>query len=258
MREIDINVGDKTAFQRWLSEQPKHIQSNCKIVSADEVGQDYMLHIDKNTPDRFSPTLSDHAGDKEDKTLPRITVAPELFGCIIGYARCESDFLFHVYYTDAKLKKDKFRGGYEICQLNFKHCIKPNRLMVGNVNESDEHWLVSYSEETKEYVPVKIGNCFISEIKYSAVTGALPMATYTLYLELHGRDSLNFSKNIKLLKGFYEIVLTIDKKTDFGSVYNEETISVTKITAGKYSKAKQLNAAMLSMESLNKPKYLNW
>lgn len=256
--ESGLDDTDKLDFHKWFSIQSKQVQSNCRIVSSDELGQDYMLHIDKNTPAKFTPMFSEHAGREEDKTLPRITVAPNLFGCVIGYARCEPDFLFHAYDTSPDFKKDKFRGGYEICQLNFTHCLKPSDVMVSNASESDEHWLVNYNRETREYLPTKIGKCFISEIKYLASSDAAPVTTYTLYVELYGRDGIYFSKNIKLYKGFYRVTLTIDKKADWGNINNEKGISVFKISAGEYASAKGLSAAMLSMESITTPKYLNW
>jgi hypothetical protein len=48
---------DKEDFYHWFSIQSKTVQSNSKIVSAEEIKQDYMLHIDKKTPAKFVPMM---------------------------------------------------------------------------------------------------------------------------------------------------------------------------------------------------------
>jgi hypothetical protein len=252
--EITVDA-DKEDFYNWFATQSKETQTNSKIVSAEELGQDYMLHIDKLTPAKFISRMPRSAAKSENDTTPRITVAPNLVGCLIGYARAESDLLDG---TDkSTLERTGFRGGYDICTLPFKHCLFPNEKLVYDAKRSQEHWLVSYNKETLEYVPTKIGKLFVSKITYEAATDNLPKSTFEIYIENHKESGIRFSPSIYLDKGLHKAIVSFDRKNDAGSVDEEKNFTVTAIDLAEYNKHKQLSAAMLS-ESNKAPKYLNW
>lgn len=246
---------DKEDFYQWFSIQSKKVQTNARIVSAEEIDQDYMLHIDKKTPTKFVPMMPRSAAKNEDNTAARITVAPNLIGCLIGYARSEDDFLEG---TDKlSIKHTEFRGGYDICELNFKHCLYPNEKLVFDSPRSQEHWLVSYNKSTLEYKPTKIGKMFVSKITYESRSGKPPVPTFELFIECHKEDGIKFSPNIHLHKGFYKATVIFDRVVHPGSVDEEDSFKVEAISASEYNKAKQLSAAMLSHQD-KVPKYLNW
>lgn len=246
---------DRAEFMHWFTTQSKEVQSNSRIVSSDELGQDYMLHIDKTTPEVFTPMMPRSAGDYENNTTARITVAPDLVGCVIGYARVEDDF---VEGTDPeKIKTTGFRGGYDICELQFKHCLAPNKELVYDAEISGEHWLVSYNKDTTDYYPSKVGSMFLSDIKYIAVTGQKPLVIVTYYLQITKEAKINYGLGHVLSKGHYKCTLVFDRKVNRGDLVKDRC-TVSEITGLDYMTAKKLNAAMLSMESNNKPKYLNW
>lgn len=246
---------DKEDFYQWFSIQSKKVQTNARIVSAEEIDQGYMLHIDKKTPTKFVPMMPRSAAKNEDNTAARITVAPNLIGCLIGYARSEDDFLEG---TDKlSIKHTEFRGGYDICELNFKHCLYPNEKLVLDSPRSQEHWLVSYNKSTLEYKPTKIGKMFVSKITYESRSGKLPVPTFELFIECHKEGGIKFSPNIHLHKGFYKATVIFDRVVHIGSVDEEDGFKVEAISASEYNKAKQLSAAMLSHQD-KVPKYLNW
>lgn len=250
----DTNT-DQDDFYQWYSTQSKETQTNSRIVSAEELEQDYMLHIDKQTPDRFISRMPRSAAKSENDTTPRITVAPNLVGCLIGYARAESDLLDG---TDkSTLERTGFRGGYDICTLPFKHCLSPNEKLVYDAKRSQEHWLVSYNKETLEYVPTKIGKLFVSKITYEAVTDNSPKPTFEIYIEIHKESGIKFSPSIHLDKGFHKAVVSFDRKNNAGSVDEEKNFIVTPIDVTEYNKCKKLSAALLS-HSNRVPKYMNW
>lgn len=252
--ETDTDT-DREDCYRWFSIQSKKVQTNAKIVSAQELGQDYMLHIDKKTPLKFVPMMPRSAAKTEDNTTARITVAPNLIGCLIGYARAEDDFLEG---TDKlSIKHTEFRGGYDICTLNFKHCIYPNEKLVFDSPRTKEHWLVSYNRTTLEYKPTKIGKVFVSKITYESRSGKMPVPTFELFIECHKEDGIKFSQNIRLHKGFYKVTVMFDRVEHVGSVDEEGNFKVNSISAAEYNKCKQLSAAMLSHRD-KVPKYLNW
>lgn len=255
MVDEDTLDADKEDFYRWFSIQSKRVQANSKIVSVDQLGQDYMLHMDKQMPGKFIPMLSRRAGGSEDNTTPRVTVAPNLIGCWIGYASAEDDILKGTDKED--FDYTKFKGGYEICELKFKHCLYPNKKLVYDSERSQEHWLVSYNKETLEYKPKKIGKVFASRVTYNATSGQLPEATFELYIEVQKEGGIKFSPKIHLDKGFHRAFVTFDNKENPGSVKEEDRFKVEAIGIGEYKKHKQLSAALLS-HSDKVPKYLNW
>ena len=252
--EPDMDT-DREDFYQWFSVQSKKVQANSKIVSAQEIKQDYMLHIDKQTPKKFIPMMPRRAGLSEDNTTPRITVAPNLVGCLIGYAVAEDDFIKGSDKEDYEFTK--FKGGYEICELKFTHCLYPNSKLVYDSARSQEHWLVSYNKATLEYKPTKIGKIFASKVIYEAVSGGMPMVTFEIYIEIYKEEGIKFSPNIYLDKGFHRATVKFENKEHPGSVREEGSFKVEAISATEYKQHKQLSAAMLSHQD-KVPKYLNW
>lgn len=246
---------DKEDIYDWFSIQSKKVQANSRIVSKEEVGQGYMLHIDKKTPAKFVPMMPRSAATSEDNTSARVTVAPNLIGCFIGYARAEDDF-FEGTHKDY-IKETGFKGGYEICELKFDYCLRPNRKLVFDSPESMEHWLVSYNKKTLEYIPVKIGKIFVSKISYRAVSGGLPDYVFEIYIEVNKEQGIPFSPKIYLDRGYYRAIVVRNWKEHAGGAKEEERFTVDSISKEEYMKAKQLSAAMLSHKD-KAPKYLNW
>lgn len=252
--EEDSLEGDKEDFYQWYGVQSKEVQTNSQIVSCEDINQDYMLHIDKSTPTVFTPRMPPSATKTENDTTARITVAPNLLGCMIGYARIEADLMHG---TDKfSVSKYGFKGGYEICTLSFKHCLAPNEKLVCDAKRSQEHWLVSYNKPTLEYKPTKVGKLFVSNVEYVPVTGKVPAAKFKVYIEVHKEDGFWFSPKIHLTKGFHLAIVEFNRDEHKGSA-DEENVTVNPINLSEYNKAKQLSAAMLS-HSDKVPKYLKW
>lgn len=253
----NVDEQDRIDFNKWFSIQSKQVQANCKIVSSDELGQDYMLHIDKNTPVRFICAMPRSAAHTENNTTARITVAPTLLGCLFGYARYEYDFRYGL--PAVSKEKDKYRGGYEICELPFKHCLQPNSKLVYDSEYTGEHWLVTYNKPTLHYTPVKIGKAFIYKMDYKSTGKSEPTTTYEMYVEVHKEDGIKLTPTTHLNKGFHKVVFTIvEDSVNVNKVDKENDLTVTEISSGEYNSVKQLSAAMLSMESNSIPKYLKW
>ncbi len=254
---VDMSLEDKDTqdFLDWFSIQSKQVKYNSKIVSAEELGMGHMLHIDKTTPGKFIPMLPRSAGPSEDNTTPRITVAPSLIGCMIGYARAETDFIEGT--SKTAIERTGFKGGYEICELPFKHCLAPNKELVYDAERSHEHWLVSYNKETLEYIPIKVGKMFISKVSYEAVNDNLPKVVFEIYIEINKEEGIDFSPTLKLSKGYHKACIYFDRKDNKGSADDENNFTVLQITGADYNNAKQLSAALLSYKE-PKPKFINW
>lgn len=243
---------EELEFNRWFTVQSKRAQSNSAIVTPELLGQDYMLHIDKNTPSKFIPMMPRSAGSSEDNTVARVTVAPTLIGCIMGYARAEYDFQ-HQGQQDAK-SKDKYRGGYEICELKFTYCLKPNEKLVYDAVVTGEHWLVCYNKNTMAYIPTKVGEMFIKSINYENVGDKYPRADITFYVSIIKEDGFMLTSDIKLDKGQYTVTYSEKDMKEDGTF---DKVTYSNITVGEYNTAKSLCASLLQYTD-GAPKYSAW
>lgn len=237
---------DYEAIAEFMALQSDSVRTNSQIVDADLVGQPYMLHIDKNTPKVFTPMMPRSADPREDNTIARITVAPTLIGCYIGYQRGHDNFL------EGSKKDpedtDSFRGGYEICLLPFQHCLKVNNTLVPDASLSGEHWLVGYTEETREYKPEHVGKVFVSKITQKAVSGDAPATFLTIYIEVKREQGFKFSPNIHMTPGYWKATV-LWNAGEWPNCEKEGNFDVKHVSQEEYESAKHLSAAMLSMES---------
>jgi hypothetical protein len=253
--DVQNEDSEYTDFMNWFTAQSADVQQHSKIVSDSELGQNYMLHIDKTTPVKFVPMMPKSAGINECNTTARITVAPTLVGCIIGYARVEKDFLEGT--SKAAIERTGFRGGYEICELSFKYCLSVDDTLVFDAQRSDEHWLVNYNKDTVDYLPIKVGKLFVSRISYESVVDSKPCVDIEIYIEVMKEDGFALSPGKYLPKGYYKVNIYFDRQDHKGSVDDEKCFKIVDITPVEYSTAKKLNAALLSYET-PRPKYMRW
>ena len=87
-------MNDKQQLEQYLSNFNNGVADNVTVVSADELGQRWVYHISvdpKITP--FIPELSRRTALKEDRTVPRISTAPTIIGCLLGYQADLGEFL---------------------------------------------------------------------------------------------------------------------------------------------------------------------
>lgn len=239
----------------WFLIQSKEVQKNSRILSYKDADHPFMLHIDKNTPKVFLPMMPRSAAHTENNTVSRITVAPTIVGCALGYARLESDFLDG---PNQNLKKDHYRGGYEISKLEYTHCIQPNEKLVFDANRSGEHWLVPYNKKTLSYSPLKIGKFFIVEAVFLATKGSdkvqMPAARLKGYLWHEEALGIQFTRGKILEPGYYRIEMFYENP-GIHTPEKEENHNAFKVSKSEYDDKKSLHAAMLSHES---PKWAQW
>src|ERR1700741_3061096 len=78
---------------QWLETVSEKVRKNVTVVTPEEVKQDYFLHISTDTSiKKFVPVIGRRQAYSEDRSVPRVTVAPTLLGCFIGYAKADYDF----------------------------------------------------------------------------------------------------------------------------------------------------------------------
>lgn len=245
---------DRKEIESFLELQPTAVKDDCKIVSATDANQDFMLRIDKHPPEVFVPNMPKSAMSTENTNTPRITVAPTIVGCMIGYFRIERDV------QDGTMPDAngyaKFAGGYTISRLPFKHCLKPGTKMVIDSISSDEHWIVPYSLDSIEVEPERIGQIFVGSITFLPVSGHHPGVRTEMYLSVEVDMELPIMPNVRVGQGYYRYVVYW-KNIRTRSVTDEQSlISIEKIEQADYLSAKKAKAALLSMD--NKPSFVAW
>lgn len=237
-------------FESYLETLPDQVVRNTKVITPKEAGQDYMLHVSTDTKIRkFIPRIGTRQMAEEDRTVPRVCVAPHFLGCMIGYSKSSADFV------KASDGKEDWLGGWKIYGLKFSHCLRPNKQMVPDARISDEHWLVTHDKDTVEYYPFEIGKIFIRSIVLVARSGTNPAEDMECYLEINHEDGIYFSKNIHLKKGYHRI-----QGPNFWMLDSWKDISefhITEITADEYRSSKKACADLLSLE-LEPPAFMKW
>lgn len=247
-------LSDMKEMLEFHSLQSDAVRSGSTVVDQEMVGQDFMLHIDKNTPAVFTPRMPPSADEREDMTCARITVAPTLWGCYIGYNRAHDDFAEGS--APKQDAKDAYRGGYEICELPFEYALKVDTALVPDAEKSQEHWLVAYSEATRAYTPKKVGKIFATKFTQEAVSGAVPKRSLILYVQVAKQGGFKFSPKIALSEGYHKVMVAW-KGSRWPFVSQDDDVQVSTITEGEWMAAKGLSASMLSHHD-KQPAWAGW
>ena len=81
----------------YLSLLPKAVSSNLEVVDTESINQNYMLHISPKKMDKslYVPQISRRQAPMEDRRVPRITVAPTLYGCLLGHQTSVDQLIYY-------------------------------------------------------------------------------------------------------------------------------------------------------------------
>ena len=248
---------DKQLIEHWFKIQSKELQRNAQIVTKEQAGIQY--HIDKNTPSQFVPRMPRSAFDDENATTPRFTTAPSILGCMIGYSSYRYlDEFINGYAVGTADKKDEYRGGYEISEIDYSYAIKPNKKLISECDRTDELWLVSYSKSTIAYRPKKIGKMFIHQVVFTnkdhVQNSAGICESYVIYLHHESESDLHLTDKLTVPAGYWKITVEWKSPSE-PDVHEENQIRVEKISQSDWTKAKVGKAAMLS--HIEKP-WMSW
>ena len=242
---VDLFEQNQSDIANWLGMQSKRVQAESTIINSKDLGQNFMLHIDKKSPKVFIPMMPRSAAHSENNTTARITVSPNLMGCLIGYARADTDFLYGT--SKQNIRDTGYRGGYEINEFDFTHCIKPSEKLVFDANRTLEHWLVSYNKDTLQYKNRTIGKVFIHSMTSVAVYGQDPKSMATIFIEHNKPEGIKFSPTIHLKPGYHKAVVAFKDRLNRDVKY-EQNFGVKEINESEYNIAKGLSASMLSLQ----------
>lgn len=234
----------------FLGLQPDNVASGLTVVETkDLLGP--LLHVSTNPKIKeFVPSVTRRTGADENRSVPRVSTAPSLIGCLIGYIASWSDFAH-----PEEGKKGKLLQELTIYQFNTPLCLRPNTKLLYDQKESDEHWLVGYSRDTMGYTPTKVGRFFYKDVLLVGRPGKQPFKIFTMLLEVTS-DTLVFSKNIKLTKGFWEIR---GPEPAFKGVRNwtdDRLYTVKQITKAEFDYVP--HKEYMTYEDFDKPVFMSW
>lgn len=235
----------------FLELQSDEVIKGCKIVTAKDIGQDHFLRIDKSKIERFVPNMPKTAMPSENSTTSRVTVAPTLLGCMIGYFRYERDIVD----SGLKATKDSFLGGYHISRIDFTVAAKPDATLVSDTDTSDEHWLLSYDEDHRYYEGTCIGKVFISELTLLPRTGTSPAERFVIYYEID--QPMFIMPGVLVQPGKYRATVVWPSTRDRSVQYAGALTENVAVTDEEFKTSKQLCADLLSHHQ-SAPAFLNW
>lgn len=226
-----------TEMDWWLNLQPPAVKKGLTVVTREEAGPLLHMSIDGNIK-RFTPYVTRRTGNNENISVPRVSVATSILGCFIGYCMAFED----VFWPD--LRNKAFKNGWYVYDLPYTEALKPNPKQLFDQEMSDEHWLITYSEQTRTYAGVIKAKMFFSEIILKPVVGKQPRRSVKLLVEVMS-DQMVFAENMVLDKGYWEITGPDPMFVDDWRAGKEYT--VRKLSGGEWAAAKKLTADMLSL-----------
>jgi hypothetical protein len=236
---LDDNTKQLTDFVQLFNDK---VRKNIKIITPQDIGQNYLLHIRKTEAKILIPVVSKRAANSEDNTIARVHTSPFLFGCILGYAQ-------HVYditelNVTNKVANNSYLGGYYIYKIVFDAALQPNQKLVYDQEVTDEHWLVNYSKDTRFYKCEIVGKIFNDQVNFIPQKDRVPKIFTTQLVETY--EPIKFQKNTDAKPpGFYRLVIN----------EQEAILEVQTITKQVYDENKNLKAAMLSYD---RPAFTKW
>ena len=152
-------------------------------------------------------------------------------------------------------------GGWYLYAFDkYDWALKPTKKLVFDAPITEEHWLVSYSADTRAYMPVQMAKMFVKSVTMSTRSGERSKARVDLCIEINGdyrlpvtseRDSAGNYLQV-LTPGYWTVSfnhiqyrVTADDKLD---------VELTSMTKAQYLKAKGVSADLLNYQA---PAYLD-
>lgn len=241
-------------IQKVLDLQPK-VTNNIKILTPEDIGLNYIVRLDTTLMSRksFYPKIADSQASSENRTLPRIVGSPYILGCLISIPYINP----HAY--------NVINVGYYIHSIEFEYCLKPNKNLVFDAEETNELWLVTYNKDTIEYKAKKTGELLVNNFTIIPNNKKKYQDCFmTIYINVEKEDGLFFNKKIKLEKGYHSVTFKYNRTN---KLYNETTledkdnIEVTSISKDVFEKSKKKQTSLENIILFNNfvnSKLENW
>lgn len=225
--------------------QPR-VQKNLEIVTPESLGQKNVLHIAMSKFQRMVPNVSRRAAYSEDNTVPRVHTSPTLLQCIIGHAGV---FIYATHEPPGTKPKDEYKGGFYIHSIPFECAVKPNRRLVYDANDTDEIWLVTYSEETRDFPVESIGCFVVCGIEIEPLAGGRQQHRLNIVVKVPNQTTYKLTNTIELKSGYYRVFVEYDVQQSRYSINH-----YSEIDKKVYDEERTLRTTLLNY----KEKIKNW
>lgn len=195
-----------------------------------------LLHISTDGKiKKFVPCISRRTATKEDRTIPRVSTAPHLMGCINGYCATISDFDMVI--------SDEWKGGYYIYDIPFAVAGNPDKELVCDVDETDERWIIPFDAKHREIEPEIIGKMFMHSIYVENSDGDNRTWSPVFYVDIQKDTKVFLTKTVHLKKGYWRLQIGYSKNRQ---QFLDSTLSFSEITRAEYQGFKKQTAGLLS------------
>lgn len=190
-----------------------------------------LYHISTNPKiPYFEPRFSTKLYPNENVQVPRTSTSPSIGQCLQGYGPIHNEN--NAGGWGNKETRENWNGLYYVYEPEWRNAIKPSKEMVGDVEWSDEHWLIYYKPEHYKRRTSISASFFLQGVS-TIFKGKEKQYTLTLYVRVTNKKGVMFSPDIFLRQGAYRIELINYKSPEFKYVLNENTF-IDQIDDRKY------------------------
>lgn len=231
---------DVEALNKFIDRVFPQIRDDVEIVEVSGSNPVYHISCDKNIKE-FVPMVSNRTMGKEDRSVPRVSVAPSVIDCLNGYSKTLWDFL------NGEIKRGAYHGGYYIYELPVKVTVIPSKKLVPDAGFTREQWVLGYNDETTRIVPNRIGKFFIHSLMQTA-NGIHKETEYLVYFNLD--TAVQISQGEVTPEGCWK--MSFKGANDL--FYKK--LTVQSITKSEFNSIKKASAELLCYKEL--PKSVTW
>ena len=197
--------------------------SKVKIVDKTMSNVKLLYHISADDKlQHFYPRVSQKLYPNETTQIPRTSTSPSVIQCILGYGGFYQDLSWHA---------ENFSGIYYIYEPKWDIAFKPSKSLVGDVEFSDEHWLLYYKKEHYQRTSERSGEFFVKSFD-CVLKGSGSDDEYILFLKVD-KDGLEFLPGKQLRRGYYRITLQQFKTPNYGYRL-DENVFIEEIDSKQY------------------------
>lgn len=221
--------------QTYIDSFKNGVGKNCKVVSPEELGQEFLYHISINPGiKKFVPQLTQRSAKHEDRSVPRVSVAPTIIGCINGYQQDRYDW------EEGRYNK-KWRDGWYIYGFRNEVSVKPSVKILFDADYTDERWLVPYNDEKWQYPAEIIGKYFYRSIYVRQLNDKYQKAI-EMFFEVSKGAVVRFSEDVILTEGYW----TLEYARLVQGWNKGEVSNLRKLDSTEWKKVKGQSADLLS------------
>lgn len=183
----------------------------------------------------FTPMVSKRTAKHEDRTVPRVSTAPHLLGCINGYAATVEDFLGNW--------KGDWEGGYYIYDIPYSVAASPDKELVYDVGWTEEKWIVPFDARHRSIQPKRVGKLILSSVHIQNSNDNNRLFSPVFYAQITDKTPVFLTAKVALTQGYWRIQFDSAEDT---AAFSEDSLSFSEVTRDEFMSVKKVTAGLLS------------